>query len=216
MGALYATGWGSMSDIWSTVHAERRSLADDLAGLTPDQWTTPSLCAGWDVHDVLAHINGTAKMSRLGFVRLFVRAGLNFERFTANQLNAERASDPQDTLATFRSVAGFTSTPPAAKVSRIVEAYVHGEDIRRPLGIAHEYPTEHIEGAIEYLARDRLSGSKKRLDGITLRATDADCTVGSGPVVEGPAIALLLAAAGRTVAHAELTGPGLALLRASS
>jgi uncharacterized protein (TIGR03083 family) len=48
-----------MSDIWPVVHAERRALAADLADLSPEQWQTPSLCAGWSVHDVLAHMVAT-------------------------------------------------------------------------------------------------------------------------------------------------------------
>jgi uncharacterized protein (TIGR03083 family) len=51
-------------DIWPVVHAERRALAADLADLTPEQWETPSLCAGWSVHDVLAHMVATAKETR--------------------------------------------------------------------------------------------------------------------------------------------------------
>ena len=48
--------------------------------------------------------------------------------------------------------------------------------------------------------------------GLTLRATDTDLTVGSGPVVEGPAMSLLLAATGRRAALGELSGPGVAEL----
>jgi len=39
---------------WPTIHAERAALADDLAGLSAEQWATPSLCQGWTVHQVLA------------------------------------------------------------------------------------------------------------------------------------------------------------------
>jgi len=198
-----------MSDVWPIVHAERQSLADDLADLSPDQWATRSLCEGWDVHDVLAHLVAAATMTRLKFIALFARAGFNFDKFTANQVNAERGADPRNTLAAFRSAATCTATPPAPKITRIMEAFVHGEDIRRPLGIAHEYPSAHIGSAVEYFTRDRLSGGKARLDGVTLTSTDTDFSVGNGPVVEGPAMSLLLAAAGRKSALAELSGPGI-------
>ena len=56
-------------DIWPVVHAERRALAADLAALTPEQWQTPSLCTGWSVHDVLAHMVATAKETPAGFFR---------------------------------------------------------------------------------------------------------------------------------------------------
>ena len=108
--------------------------------------------------------------------------------------------------------AARTATPLAPKITRIVEAFVHGEDIRRPLGIVHEYSTAHIGPVVQYFTRDRMSGGKARLDGLTLTATDADLSVGSGPVIEGPAISLLLAAAGRKSALTELSGPGVKTL----
>lgn len=201
-----------MLDIWAVVHNERAALADDLAQLSSDQWAKPSLCDGWDVHDVLAHMAATATMTRLRFAAGFARAGFSFDRFVANHVNAERAVDPVATLSAFRAALTSTATPPAPLISRIVEAYVHGEDIRRPLGIAHEYPIEPIGLAIAYLANDRLSGGKTRLAGITLTATDTDFSIGGGPSVDGPAISLLLAASGRKIALDELAGPGVPTL----
>src|SRR3712207_9196722 len=43
--------------LWPLVHAERAVLAADLAGLTEDQWATPSLCTGLTVREVLAHLS---------------------------------------------------------------------------------------------------------------------------------------------------------------
>jgi hypothetical protein len=103
---------------------------------------------------------------------------------------------------------GRTSGPPAPRITRAIEAFVHGEDIRRPLAIAHAYPVGPIGPALAYLTRDRLSGGRSRLDGLTLTATDTDFSIGSGPMVEGPAISLLLAASGRRAALADLSGPG--------
>ncbi len=54
------------------VHTERAALIDDLAGLTEDQWASPSLCAGWTVHDVAAHLVGNAKTTRLGILSAIV------------------------------------------------------------------------------------------------------------------------------------------------
>lgn len=54
------------TDVWPTVHAERQALADDLEHVAPDRWATPSLCAGWGVHDVLAHLVETARPRHCG------------------------------------------------------------------------------------------------------------------------------------------------------
>lgn len=64
-----------------------------------------------------------------------------------------------------------------------------------------------------YKGSNTLIGTKSRIEGLTLRATDADWTHGSGPVVEGPILALLVASTGRGAACDELTGEGLETLR---
>jgi hypothetical protein len=61
-----------------------------------------------------------------------------------------------------------------------------------------------------------LIGAKKRIDGLTLRATDASWSHGSGPLVEGPAHSLLMAMTGRPASIGDLAGEGLATLRARS
>lgn len=88
-----------MTDVWPIVHAGRHALAADLEQLVPDQWATPSLCADWDVHDVLVHLVATAKITRLRFLARFTVARFDFHRFTANGVAAERAADPAATLA---------------------------------------------------------------------------------------------------------------------
>jgi uncharacterized protein (TIGR03083 family) len=202
-------------DIWSVVHAERRALADDLDGLTPGQWATPSMCGGWTVHDVLAHMVSTAKLTPSAFAAGMAAAGFRFSRFTAKRIAAEGAGGPAATLAAFRAVETSTSSPPGPKLSWLGEVLVHSEDIRRPLGIAHEYPVDSVTAVTDFYAGSNvLIGGKRRVAGVTLQATDADWSHGSGPVVTGPARALLLATAGRTQALPELSGPGVEILRA--
>lgn len=43
-------------DIVELTRAERLSLVDRLRGLPADAWGRPSLCDGWTVHHVLAHL----------------------------------------------------------------------------------------------------------------------------------------------------------------
>ena len=202
-------------DIWPVVHAERRALADDLAGLTPEQWQTPSLCAGWSVHDVLAHMVATAKETPAGFLVGMLGSGFRISRLTEKRIAEEKAGGPAATLAAFRSVEKSTSAPPGPKLSWLGEALVHAEDIRRPLGISHAYPVDAVTAVTDFYAGSNvLIGGKNRVAGVTLRATDTDWSHGSGPAVEGPARALMLATTGRTAALDELTGPGVETLRA--
>lgn len=203
-----------MTNIWPTVHVERQALIEDLTHITPKQWAAPSLCAEWDVHDVVAHLVATAKVTHWKFTKHFIAAGFDFDRANANEVADERRSDPADTLAAFRAVQFRTSSPPAPKDTRLVEAFLHGEDIRRPLGIARDYPTTDVVRALRLQARTKvgLGGGKERVAGLNLTATDTDFTLGNGPLVRGPAISLLLAVSGRRVALADLEGPGATVL----
>jgi uncharacterized protein (TIGR03083 family) len=203
--------------IWPTIHAERQSLADEVEGLTAEQWATPSLCSEWTVHDVLAHLVSAAKMTPPRFLTKFAAAGFNFDKFTAKQVAVEGAGGPAATLAAFRAAQSRTSSPPGPNDTWLGEAIVHGEDIRRPLNIPHSYPLPDVTRALAFYARSNaIIGGKSRVAGLTMKATDTDFSVGSGPLVEGPALSLLLAASGRKSALAELSGPGVDDLRERS
>lgn len=208
-----------MSDrsvIWQAVHQERRRLVADLEGITPKQWQAQSLCPGWSVHDVLAHLIDSATTSRLGFVRQMVTARFDFDRANDHGVRRHRADDPHETLHAFREVADRTDTPPGPLATRLVEAYVHGEDIRRPLGINRDYPHQHVIAALEYTARTpaAFGGGKERVQGLRLSPVDGGRSVGEGPEVRGTPIVLLLAASGRPLDSHELTGPGAPVLAA--
>ncbi|MER7774910.1 maleylpyruvate isomerase family mycothiol-dependent enzyme [Streptomyces sp. NPDC096191] len=198
------------NDVWLMVQTERAALIDDLAHLEEERWLQPSLCEGWTVHDVAAHLIDTARTTRLGFVVGIVRERFDFDRQNARGVERERGASPQETLQRLRQVASRRSTPPAPLDSRLVEQVVHGEDIRRPLGITRSYPPEAVVRSLRLQARTPASfgGAKELTASIRLTAVDADLSIGDGPEVRGPALSLLLAVCGRRVALEELDGPG--------
>ncbi len=203
-----------MKDDWHAVHQERRALAEDLAALTDRQWATPSLCEGWEVHDVVAHLAGSAATTRRSFWVSFLRSRFDFDRANAREVAAYRGSTPAETLERFRATITSTATPPGPFVTRLVEIMVHGEDIRRPLGLPRPPLPPGVHSALEYLAGDALSGGRKRLAGLELSATDAAITVGRGERVEGPVLSLLVAGSGRPAGLEGLHGPGVPILAA--
>ncbi|MEV5262433.1 maleylpyruvate isomerase family mycothiol-dependent enzyme [Streptomyces anulatus] len=204
--------------IWRMVHAERAALADDLARLDTGQWDAPSLCEGWTVRDVTAHLVDTARTTRIGFVAGLVRARFDFDRQNARGVERERGASPQETLERLRRVASRTTTPPAPLDTRLVEEVVHGEDIRRAVGLVRSYPQEAVVRALRLQARTPASfgGAKELVARVRLTATDADLSIGEGPGVTGPVLSLLLAVSGRRAALGELDGPGLSVLAATS
>ncbi|MEB3370830.1 maleylpyruvate isomerase family mycothiol-dependent enzyme [Saccharopolyspora mangrovi] len=206
-----------MVDVWSMVHAERAALIDDLSNIGDLQWEEPSLCEGWTVHDVAAHLVNAARTTRLGFVVGLARARFDFHRQNARGVRRERGASPQATLERLRQVASRTSTPPAPLDSRLVEEIVHGEDIRRPLELVRSYPADAVVRSLRYQVRTPASvgGARELVAGLRMTTVDADVSIGDGPEVSGPALALLLAVSGRRVPLDDLDGPGLTTLAAA-
>lgn len=147
-------------------------------------------------------------------------ARFDFDRANGYGVTRHKAVDPRQTLNAFRAVTDRTDSPPGPLATRLVEAYVHGEDVRRPLGIDRDYLCEHVMTALEYMARTGagFGGGRERVRGLRLRPQGHGRAVGAGPDVRGTAISLLLAASGRPTEPDELTGDGARLLaaRASS
>jgi uncharacterized protein (TIGR03083 family) len=200
-------------DVWDTIHTERKTLADDLAGVTAAQWATPSLCGGWTVRDVLAHMTATAKMTPPLFLGKMLTSGFSFTKLQSRDIAAETGASAAETLARFAAEVNSSTHPPGPNDSWLGETLVHSEDIRRPLGITHAYPTDAaVQVADFYKGSNVLIGAKTRIDELTLRATDADWQHGAGPEVSGPIMSLVMAMTGRKAALDDLSGDGVPTL----
>ena len=108
-----------------------------------------------------------------------------------------------------------TDHPPAPVGAMLGEVVVHGEDIRRPLGLPSKVATESTIACLEmYKGANIPAAAKKRIAGLRLVASDADWSHGVGPEVRGPALSLLGVMAGRAAGVDDLTGDGVAVLSA--
>ncbi|MGN6677930.1 MAG: maleylpyruvate isomerase family mycothiol-dependent enzyme [Streptosporangiaceae bacterium] len=200
-------------EIWPVIHSERKALASELGSLQDDQWSTTSLCTDWTVRDVLAHMTATAKMSAPAFFVRLAGSGFNFENVQNKGIAAEKGASPADTLARFGAIVTSTGRPPGPLDTILGETIVHSEDIRRPLGLRHAYPTDAlVQTANFFKGSNLIIGTKRRIAGLKLRATDTEWSTGDGPGVTGPMLALLMAMTGRKPAAGELTGDGVETL----
>jgi uncharacterized protein (TIGR03083 family) len=189
------------------------ALIADLEGLTDAQWSTPSLCSGWTVRDVLAHMTTTAKMTPGRFIGRWAGSGFQFNAFNARGVKEEQGETSADALVLFKAVVDRTTGPPGPIDAMVAEAVIHTQDIRRPLGIPHTFQPEAVTLVGDFVIRGNLLlGGKRRATGLTLTATDVDWTRGAGPEVKGPLPSIILALTGRRAGLADLTGDGLATL----
>lgn len=208
-------GPGQAGRVWPLVHAERAVLAADLADLTDRQWETPSLCAGLTVREVLAHLTAGASLNPVRWMAGVIRCRFDFDRMVVMRLAEQLGADPQETLLRFRRVVTSTTKAPVPVVALLGEAIVHGEDIRRPLGIRREYPLPVLTRLAEfYQGSDMVVPTRRRIEGLRLTADDGPFVTGSGPSVSGTTLALIMAMAGRADYCDELDGDGVTTLRA--
>jgi uncharacterized protein (TIGR03083 family) len=205
-------------DVWARIHGERAALADLLATLEPADWDTPSLCAGWRVRDVAAHVIMSPRTDPWTLTRAVIRSGGRFHRMTDREARRAGERPPAEILADYRRLDGSRRRPPGTSVlDPLLDVLVHTQDIAFPLGRRHPMPAEASRLAAERVWRvpGFLFPSRRVLSGVTLRATDTDWAKGDGPLVTGPMGALLLLATGRhPAARQHLHGEGLAELTA--
>jgi uncharacterized protein (TIGR03083 family) len=199
---------------WSLIHAERAALAADLAELAEQRWATPSLCDRFTVRQVLAHLTAGASLNPVRWMAGVIRCRFDFDRQVAMRLAEYLGATPAETLTRFRRVITSTTKPPVPVVAMLGETIVHGEDIRRPLGIERDYPVTTLTTVADYYQGSDLPVlTRKRARGLRLTATDGPFTAGTGPQVSGTTLALVMAMAGRAPYCDELDGDGAAILR---
>lgn len=202
------------ADPWPIISAERQALLSDLKSFTEEQWSSPSMCSGWSVRQVVGHMIATARMTPPQFFIGLLKAGFSFEKLAAAKIVLETAGSSADVVTRFSDIVNSRKHPPGPTVSWLGETIVHAEDVRRPLGIGHRYPTDAITRVADfYKGSNLIIGAKKRVAGLTLRATDTDWSTGTGPEVAGPVLSLVLAMTGRSAPIDDLTGEGVATLR---
>jgi uncharacterized protein (TIGR03083 family) len=207
-------------EIWLAIDSQRRSVTELLGQLSDEEWRQPSLCAGWTVRDVAAHLTlqQATLASLAAALPAMVRARGDLER-AIRDMSCRRAVQPTDRLiAAINAMIGSRRHNPAVTCREtLIDILVHGQDIALPLGRRLDMPPDAAaEAASRVWSLSRrldLFHAKERLHGYRLTATDIDWTTGVGPEVQAPIAAILLLLTGRLVALPRLSGagaPGLA------
>ncbi|MDT5129332.1 MAG: hypothetical protein QOH54_4976 [Mycobacterium sp.] len=192
---------------------ERIEFADFLTGLTPERWDAPTLCTGWRVRDVAAHVVSFEGMTPRELTARFLKGRLQMDRINGLGVGDLADRSPDQLIALLRDNAeprgmgaGF-----GGRVA-LTDNMIHQQDIRRPLGLARTIPVERLCAALDFVRYSPTIRGAWRVRGVRLIATDVDWSHGKGPEVRGPGEALLMVMAGRPDALRDLDGPGLAIL----
>lgn len=192
------------------VRAEREELAGLLAELTPDQWVQPTLCDQWTVRDLAAHVISYDDLSlaQIAKRRLIDGRG-SMDRFNAALVDDYACFATADLVDLVRQ-----RTQPRGYMAALdgtiglLDAMIHQQDIRRPLGIGRVIPPERLRSALQRSLYVPILCGAWRGRGLQLIATDVNWRHGNGDEVRAPGEALLMCLAGRRAAFGELSGPG--------
>jgi len=183
--------------VWQHIDTERAWLADLLDSLPPEAWEQPSLCAGWTVRDVGAHLTFAHARVR-DLLWPAVRAGFRYDAIVRDTALRSPLTHEQivATLRGFvgsrRRVAFITDLEP------LIDILVHVQDVCRPLGIDHPMPPEAAAAAADrVVSTPRPLRRWKPLRGVRLVATDVDWAHGAGDEVRKPMGTHLLTLTGR-------------------
>ncbi len=198
-----------MTDLPEIQGRELAALVDDVSALDPQQWRLTTLCADWDVEEVLAHLGAAATTTRWGWIRSMVGARFNPDVHNRRRVEEFRGATPQETLERFRHVGSIT-LPVKSSPAGLGEVIVHAEDIRKPLGLQHTPDAVGLLAVARFFAtRNFAVNSKTLVKDLALRATDGDFLEGSGPEIRGPLLSLVMVMAGRRAFLPDLSGDGV-------
>ena len=187
--------------------AERTDLADFLATLTPEQWEVPSLCEGWRVQDVVAHVMSFDGVSLSGMLRRVIRGRIvHSNQVAVDELASLSTEQLLHKLRAHLRPQGLATTFGGRLA--LLDVTIHHQDIRRPLGMPRQIPAERLRWVLGDSVRSPELPGWRLARGVRLAPTDLDWSHGSGPELTGPAEALLMAITGRASAIEELAGPG--------
>jgi uncharacterized protein (TIGR03083 family) len=200
--------------LWALAHVERAALAEDLSGLSAEQWRHGTLCGEWNAEEVVAHLTAAASLTQGKWLRSMIGARFRPHVHNQRRLAEHRGDNPAETLDRFRAVVDSTTAPSAHIAAYLGEVVVHAQDIRRPLGLARTPSVDALTPVAEFFARRNFAvPSSSRVADLQLQADDGPFAAGSGSLVSGSTLALVMSMAGRAPYTDELSGPGVQLLR---
>ena len=189
----------SPAQLTGETQAERERLAALFRDLSAEQWDTPSLCEGWRVREVVAHLTMPFRTKPLGVMAGMIRARFSFNRYADRDARSVAQDKSGAELADLlrRNIGNPWRPPGGGATGALSHDLIHGLDATEPLGLPAP-PTDRIALVLASAGPRQLRYFGVDLQGHRLTATDADVSVGDGVnVVPMTAKDILLIVTGR-------------------
>jgi uncharacterized protein (TIGR03083 family) len=205
--------------IWTAIGAERLRLAGLLDGLADRDWEQTSLCDGWTIRDVAAHLT----LQELGpgaAIGMMLRYRGDTDRAIGERARQRAAAwSTGEIVASIRATAGSRRHNFAVTHQEtLIDILVHAQDIAIPLSRVYPVPPGPAAVAATRMWTMRWPPpfpARRAMERFRFTATDADWSAGQGPRVEAPIGAIMLLSAGRLAALPSVSGPGAPALAAA-
>jgi uncharacterized protein (TIGR03083 family) len=197
------------SNIREAIAGERRDLAAVLADLPDRRWDAATLCAGWRVREVVAHMTMPFRYSLPRFVVEVVKARGSFNRMADRcaRRDADRLSSDELTASLADNTNHPWKPPGGGFEGALTHDVVHGLDITVALGLDRKIPEDRLRPVLRGLVTPRsLKFFGVNLDGVLLCADDIDWKFGSGTPIHGAAQDIALVLCGRRLPTGRLRG----------
>ncbi|WP_051215530.1 maleylpyruvate isomerase family mycothiol-dependent enzyme [Granulicoccus phenolivorans] len=186
-------------DLYARTVAERARLTDLLSDLPAQAWGTASLCAGWNIRHVVAHINMSDTRTMAEFQDAVAAAGgdINLACDRMARADVARSSDTELLAIQRARIASHWTPGPGNQQGALAHEAIHGLDITVPLGLPAAAP-DVLAAALGDADPASLAFFGVDLTGVRLVATDGPLRIGPGPRhVEVTSAELVLIVTGR-------------------
>jgi len=189
-----------VTDPQSWVGPTYDGLADLLASSPPGTWDAPSLCAGWQVRHVVAHVSMPTRLTPETFGAELAAAGGDFGRLSDTVAARDAGLDAADHLTALRSPQLHRWQPPGGGAAgALSHAVIHSLDVTVALDRPPVAPRDAVVAVLDRLAGANGAIFGLDLTGVRLVADDVDWSWGSGEVVRADGGSLVALLSGRTL-----------------
>ncbi len=205
---MMATSTMTEAQLNDAIAARRRGLADVLSELAAGSWDADTLCEGWRVRELVAHMTMPFRYSAVRFVVEMGKSGGRFSHMADRCARRDAAMPTAELVSGLRDNATYVWKPPGGGLEAgLIHDAVHGLDFTVPLGISQPIPEEVLRTVLDEMAKpSSLKHFGVDLGGIALQAEDIEWSSGSGTSVSGRAEDLVLALSGRHLPAGRLRG----------
>jgi len=172
-------------------------LADALRS-EPETAEAASLCDGWSVKHVIAHMTMAARYDEQSFMAELEAAGYDFDRLSETVARRDGLLPYDQLLDDLESATMAEWAPPGGgAMGALTHAVIHGLDVTSACAMERTCDDDACRLVLDALTRSNPSPFGMDLSGHLLRATDLTWQYGEGEPVDATAADLVLVLAGR-------------------